>query len=214
MKFEEIVQTIVNVGLSTTLSVLVIYFLFYYISDKLNIGKHKKKLSTYEDLASHHELFYKIKSYLDISIPLMKIKGPVRSKMFRDMLDIKLNIISDDLKTLLLSKSLNSDNMLQLNLNNLELMVKKYQNAWRSGGVPEIVITKFEEWHQAKILLLYDSIKQICDCQVIDTPVEEMYSILNIYLTIVSFTIVDAEKTLTVLNGQLKGVTYKGEIIE
>lgn len=212
MEFKEIVQTIADIGLSTTISAGVIYFLFLYVNDK--IRGPRNKLTTYDGLITHHEMFYKIRRYVDIAIPNMHMKGAVRTMMFRDMLTIKLNVIDSRLKDLLLSKTLTSDNMLTQNLLTLEAIVKEYQSKWKEIGIPEAVSMKFEEWHDGKTLLLYDSIRQICECKIIDTPVEEMYSILNIYLAVVNLTIVDAEKTLTTLNGTLSGLEYKGGIIE
>lgn len=212
MEFKEIVQTITDIGLSATISAGVVYFLFVYAS---NFFKAKRsKITTYNGLANYHEIFYKIRRYVDIAIPNMNMKSPVRTKMFRDMLMIKLTVIDRNLKELLLNKTLTNENMLNQNLLTLEKIVKEYQTEWKESGIPETVSIKFEEWHMSKTMLLYDSIKQICECQVIDTPVEEMYSILNIYLAVVNLTIVDAEKTLTTLNGTLSGKEYKGEVIE
>ena len=81
-------------------------------------------------------------------------------------------------------------------------------------GIPEIVIIKFWEWNSKRHEYIASTLSDIDSSTVFKTVVEKQYAALNLYQTSSYFCIIDAEKTLKNLNGDLSGTIYRGEVIE
>ena len=81
-------------------------------------------------------------------------------------------------------------------------------------GIPEIVIRKFNEWNESRHDFILSAISDIDSSNVFDTVIGKEYTVLTTYTHSSYFTLMDAEKTLKSLNGDLTGTLYKGKEVE
>ena len=143
----------------------------------------------------------------------MTLGGPVRTKIFKSMLIIYFSNFKRAVDELL-DEEITLNNFYYKNEAMITEVLEQTMHDWEEDGIPIVVITKFQEWNSKRIAYLNLSLNDIDSSQVIDNAVEKQYMALNLYSGIVYLTFVDAEKTLSTLNGSLTGQYYKGEQIE
>jgi len=182
--------------------------LFRYFSGKITgvnaeIGKG--------DLRDH-SFFQKIDFALEYKIPHLDLGDKGRSRLFQDMLAQKF-IAWKQIILLLLEKEeiFKSDSeLLNANTKAITAVVKEYERRWKQLGMPRIAIQKFGKWHNERVKYIMENVKDIINSSYYDTEKEKMAAILCSYSFMVDVTIVDAERTLRVLNGELEGKEYQG----
>lgn len=199
---------------------LVKYFLEERKDKKINEQKAKTeetltphKVFSIKELRSYHTILVKIDSLVKTRIPLMTLGGPVRTKIFKSMLIIYFSNFKRAVDELL-DEEITLNNFYYKNEAMITEVLEQTMHDWEEDGIPIVVITKFQEWNSKRIAYLNLSLNDIDSSQVIDNVVEKQYMALNLYSGIVYLTFVDAEKTLSTLNGSLTGQYYKGEQIE
>ena len=199
---------------------LVKYFLEERKDKKENKQKAKAeetltphKIFSVKELRSYHTILVKIDSLVKTRIPLMTLGGPVRTKIFKSMLIIYFSNFKRAVDELL-DEEITLNNFYYKNEAMITEVLEQTMHDWEEDGIPIVVITKFQEWNSKRIAYLNLSLNDIDSSQVIDSAVEKQYMALNLYSGIVYLTFVDAEKTLSTLNGSLTGQYYKGEQIE
>lgn len=171
------------------------------------------KIFSVKELRSYHTILVKIDSLVKTRIPLMTLGGPVRTKIFKSMLIIYFSNFKRAVDELL-DEEITLNNFYYKNEAMITEVLEQTMHDWEEDGIPIVVITKFQEWNSKRIAYLNLSLNDIDSSQVIDNAVEKQYMALNLYSGIVYLTFVDAEKTLSTLNGSLTGQYYKGEQIE
>lgn len=174
--------------------------------------KNRKQSSskhTFKDLI-YHSFFYNINMFLTVKIPLFNFKGDLgRTKIFKDMVSIHLDIFSKKIRELL-DKDITKNNILELFSNTIKSCKEEQEILWKAEGVPVVVIHKFNEWNSSKLEHLLQSVKDVSNTTIIDSLVEKVYIIMNDCENYAYSVCFDGEKTLVSLNGELNGVTYKG----
>ena len=222
MEFLEIAKTIADIGFLVILAAAVIYLLVKYFSAMIDMKVKKGKLSEeaehiqYDSVSALKELhpyFNKIDSILEVKLPITKIGGPVRTEIFHDTLRIFYKE-SKEITYNLLDKNITKDNFLSENTKALNNVVKESTEKMREQEIPEIVIEKFWEWNYKKHEYIASTLSDINSSSVFDSIVEKEYAALNLFQSTSYFVLMDAERTLKTLNGDLTGTTYKGKIIE
>lgn len=171
------------------------------------------KVFSVKELRSYHTILVKIDSLVKTRIPLMTLGGPVRTKIFKSMLIIYFSNFKRAVDELL-DEEITLNNFYYKNEAMITEVLEQTMHDWEEDGIPIVVITKFQEWNSKRIAYLNLSLNDVDSSQVIDNVVEKQYMALNLYSGIVYLTFVDAEKTLSTLNGSLTGQYYKGEQIE
>lgn len=196
----------------------------YFLEERKDKKENKQKAKTEEtltphkvfsvkELRSYHTILVKIDSLVKTRIPLMTLGGPVRTKIFKSMLIIYFSNFKRAVDELL-DEEITLNNFYYKNEAMITEVLEQTMHDWEEDGIPIVVITKFQEWNSKRIAYLNLSLNDIDSSQVIDNVVEKQYMALNLYSGIVYLTFVDAEKTLSTLNGSLTGQYYKGEQIE
>lgn len=196
----------------------------YFLEERKDKKENKQKVKTEEtltphkvfsvkELRSYHTILVKIDSLVKTRIPLMTLGGPVRTKIFKSMLIIYFSNFKRAVDELL-DEEITLNNFYYKNEAMITEVLEQTMHDWEEDGIPIAVITKFQEWNSKRIAYLNLSLDDIDSSQVIDNVVEKQYVALNLYSGIVYLTFVDAEKTLSTLNGSLTGQYYKGEQIE
>ncbi len=78
-----------------------------------------------------------------------------------------------------------------------------------ANGIPEKFIEKFNMWNARTTIFTKGCIDNICRSRYYPTNKDRFYAILNILMSAYESTILDGEKTLCSLNGELDGIVYK-----
>lgn len=184
--------------------------------DKDNNNKNNyipHDIMSIKQLRNYHTILVKIDSLIKVRIPLMNLGGPVRTKIFKNMLTIYFNNCKKAIDELL-EEDITLENFGYKNQTMIDRVLADSTEEWKEDGIPSIVISKFQEWNSSRIAYITLTINDISSSQVVDSAVEKQYMALNLYSGIIYLTFIDAEKTLVNLNGDLTGQYYKGEQIE
>lgn len=222
MEFLEIAKMIADIGFLVILAAAVIYLLVKYFSAMIDMKVKKGKLPEeaehiqYDSVSALKELhpyFNKIDSILELKLPITKIGGPVRTEIFKDTLQIFYEE-SKQITYALLDKNITKNNFLSENVKALNDVVKKSTEKMREQQIPEVVIEKFWEWNYKRHDYIAGTLSDINSSTVFDSVIEKEYVALNLFQSTSYFVLMDAERTLKTLNGDLTGTTYKGKIIE
>lgn len=221
-----------NYGLTSVIIGAVIYLIVQAITMTINFflerkeeNKTKEKpvmqekkyipheIIDIKQLKNYHTILIKIESLIKVRIPLMNLGGPVRTKIFKNMLIIYFNNFKKAVNDLL-DDDINLENFGYKNQTMIDKVLADSTEAWREDGIPSIVISKFQKWNASRIAYITLTINDINSSQVVDSVIEKQYMALNLYSGVIYLTFIDAEKTLVNLNGDLTGQYYKGEQIE
>ena len=164
-----------------------------------------------------HPFFSQIEYNRRFRIPLIRLNHGDhychgRTAIFKDMLNIKLKHWGEKIKEAVENDySKMTDNELQtLFINATMTLVDSYEREWIEKDIPQIVIDKFREWHDDHTKMFVETIRNICRGKSFSTKIEQVNAILEMNNTMLILTILDAEKTLGELNGELAGLVYKG----
>lgn len=209
-EISEQLKLIVEYGFVTIFLSGTSILLYKYFSNK--IAPAKKSADVGKGDLRDHSFFQKIDFALQFKIPHLELGCKARSKLFQDMLAQKF-IAWKTITTALLEKDeifLCDSELLNANTKAIAAVVKEYELRWKQLGVPKIAIQKFAKWHNERVKYIMENVKDIVNSTYYDTQKEKMAAILCSYSFMVDVTIVDAERTLRVLNGELVGKEYQG----
>lgn len=221
MTWIETVDVIKEVGVSIVIIASVVYLLVKYFSALIDSKIDKKVLPEVQELQYDsvkglkeiHPIFNKVQGIIDTKLPITTIGGPVRTEIFRDVLKTFYEVTEYEITTLL-KQDITLDNFLAYNYNMANAVIKDSSTRMRNIGIPEVVITKFNQWNNARHEYVLSTISDIDSSDVFSTVVEKQYAALNLYMDTCYFVLMDAEKTLKSLNGDLTGAVYKGKVVE
>ena len=211
MEITEFLGYLQDYGVSLTLIAIVLFFAFAFGQTGLKYLQEKLKPVAATDPRSH-AFFTTSESLINYHIPRMKISNDsARNTLFRDMLIIKLtawrksmlDFVARDFSSL---KTFEIKDSFAKALNNI---IKGYESEWNVTGVPEPVISKFAEWHSPRVEGLSSSANGIFDGKSFTTAAEMLNATLCLQHALLIGTIIDAERTLGILNGELSGLSYK-----
>lgn len=183
-----------------------------YFNNKKHIDAFDKTVSL-PALKTLHPIFNSLKYYRDVKVPTCKIGGPVRTIIFQDCLSIyytELYKICEELINL----DITNDNFIFTNQNMIIAFNERLARALKEKGIPDIVIIKFQEWRSQRDEYAMNSLVDIHASSVINSLIEKEFVALTVFKELAYFTLIDAEKTLTELNGELAGVIYNNMQIE
>ena len=183
-----------------------VYLAYTYFKQKLSNSKVKNP--------SNHSFFTCIKNTIEFKLPTIKLyyhdkfaKG--RTKIFQDMLAIKLKIWAEKLREAT-NKEWDLNTIYQNTLINI---YRWYLSERKEREIPLVVVEKFNKRHEPLIELYQKSIENICSSKWYSSRIEKENAILEISNAMVVFTILDWEKTLGSLNWELTGLKYKWLLI-
>lgn len=218
------ISTIIESGIMVVICGVVIYLLAKYFSAMIETkGKkaHVEKVAetnavefgSIAALKELHSFFPKMEGILELKIPTLSIGGPVRTDIFKDILRIfyetAIRVIKDTLDKNLTDKTFLSENKEMIN-RLLETSKVKMMEA----EIPTVAIYKFLDWSSKRYDYVMSTLSDIDSCDAFASTVEKQYAALNLYQSTFYFFLIDAEKTLKYLNGDLTGAIYKGREVE
>ncbi len=186
------------------------------------------KLKKYENRAyrirmtvpNEHYFFSKIDYIMDYQLPRIRLNHngkyhAGRTLLFRSLLIAKFKFWR---QTMLNISNFNYDKVTREAMGKDVLariteLIKKYEEHWLNSGVPLIVIERFNRWHGMRAELFISSLERICAGRSFDTRTEIKLAILEVSVSLLCHTILDTEKTLGDINGELEGVRYMGHVL-
>lgn len=185
---------------------------YKFLIKKIENWKVKKSELTQKDLLNH-AMFQNLRTYLNYEIQHLVIGERLREAIFRDFLIFVFTSVKKEFTFFLengdmekMSSHLYLTRILECNDN----VIKKYEQKAIDEGMPQIILTKFNEWHQCRIDSTYEFLKEVCSDDIFLSNTDKTKVIFDFMVHILNMTIVDAKKTIVNLNGQLDDVVYKG----
>ena len=162
----------------------------------------------------NHSFFRTVQKMINYEIHHIDIKERLRRAVFRDFLLIKFTVIQDKIRSFVLSGDMDlmSSDVFHNKLHALITeIIREYESIALQQGIPDIVVNKFNKWHQDKAEIVYNFVNDICEADdwYVSNSVK-FYSFLNQMVSILDLTLIDARKTLIALNGDLSKLIYKG----
>lgn len=223
MTLVEIINIVKELGVTVVMLGAVIYLLVKYFSNLIDskVAKNKNipeevqavQYNSVKCLKQLHPFFDKVDGIIETKLPITTIGGPVRTEIFRDVLTIFYKTAKDVIKELL-DKDITMSNFLTENYKAANQIISESNKRMRESGIPEVVIIKFNQWNNDRHEYILSTISDVDSSEVFSTVVEKEYAILNLYTNSSYFVLIDAERTLKSLNGDLTGTVYKGKIVE
>lgn len=212
MEITNILSYLQDYGVSLTLIAIVLFFAVAF--GKTGLKYLQDKLKPVVAMSPRNHAFFSTSERLmTYHIPRMKVSNdPARNVLFRDMLRIKLTVWRKIMLDLVARDfaSLKTFEIKELFAKTLRDSVSSYESDWKSAGVPELVITKFAEWHSPRLEAVSGSAISVFDGKSFTTPNEMLNAVLCLQNALLIETVIDAERTLGELNGELSGLTYQG----
>jgi len=219
MTWIEVVNLIKDVGVSIVIIGAVVYLAVKYFSQLIEKNKpyssdhNKMHYDSVQELRGNHPFFNKVMGIVQIKLPITKMGGPVRTEIFRDVLTIFYRTAIQEVDSLL-TQEVTIDNFLAVNYTTANNIIKKASQKMLEEQIPPIVIEKFNYWNYGRHEYLLNTISDIDSSMVFSSVLEKECAVLNAITDAAFFTLMDAEKTLVNLNGDLSGTNYKGKIVE
>lgn len=216
----ELIKVASEYGFLLTFGVASVYLLFTYFKKKINKDEAATPVPTEEvsltDLRGHR-LFKHCTFYVNFGVRKIRFSAnyPIRAKMYRAMLEIYFEsiggVFNSSLDTLV-----NADENLwdQEALRTLRKVVDCYEQRFHQDGVPQIVIDKFNEWHDPTLSFITSQINTVGESKIAEDSAERTDVLLGTVLSASKAAFFGIERTLIELNGELTGKVYRGETIE
>lgn len=214
--------------MDTSIEVAIVTGLFGIITPVtlwyLNSKKREKKESLLPKLIDHH-IFMRIemlKNHIDVNFTLPN-KG--KELLFKNLLLSNLDVWQVNLKEFagVLDESCERmDPMTFQNtvLNYFSKGISEFSDYYKRQGYTydervglDLVMAKFNKWNYPRVNSFRDTLLIVCNSQFyLDHRVKSAV-IMDMYISLFVDTIGDAETTIGEINGDLKGMTFKGVTI-
>jgi hypothetical protein len=206
-----IATLIADKGIMIVISALVILFLYKLI--KFFDKKYLQACGTHDVNLNNHIFFCNINYALKFFIPNLQVGSPVRSRMFRDILQVKLSTLQNRVTQMVNETYASTDELQADILEGVNESYTYYTAKWTTLGVPDVVIGKVLEHCDRHNAMLINATKQVCGSSVFSTVEKKKACLLTILDCVINMYIMDVEKTFTELNGSIAQERYKGELI-
>lgn len=179
---------------------------------------HLVKISGTKLNLSYHPFFANAQYRLNIEIPNLEIlpNKPVKEQMFRDILKFYIQAMyvgCQDITTFDM-ELWSSDKWCAEMTQKFNEIMDDFNTNCENHGVPEVVLFKFAKWQQSTLQFFYGNIMSVGNSTVFNSNIDRTNTLFFILNLLLVTTIVDAEKTLKELNGEVSGKIYNGKVIE
>jgi len=188
------------------------FFIDKFIKNKVS-ETDVKKVSTSD--IENHDIFNYIDFWMYSKIPTIQFSTDYRTAVFRIYLTIFLKCYKKNIDTFIKSKqfeTMDEPQILKAFLNLINQTVYDYEREIVEIGIPSVIVEKMKIKNNDNILLIIDLIEGICSSSFYDSDKNylKVYSILNIFLSVLDSTINSSESICNSINGQLKGLKFNG----
>ena len=146
-----------------------------------------------------HPFWYRTKFYLKHRLPYVKIKDPLRKKLFIISMKAKYTVIRSLLEDFILAEQFDKHKAKDL-INNI---IIAYESEWRKKHIPQIFIDKFHEYHRPKSKAILDYVEFICVSEFYDSDKDRKVAVLDGMLHNFQWTMIDIVRANNAINGEL-----------
>lgn len=161
-----------------------------------------------------HVMFTNLRKYIGYDIQHFRLSNKLREAIFKDFLLFQFIVIQKHFEVFLNRGDINlmSNELFRARMEDcITEIVNSYESKARSEGIPEIVIIKYNEWYESKVLAIREFIVTVCtDKDIYEDNYSKTKVIFEFITNINNLTIFEAKKTLIHLNGELNSIRYKG----
>lgn len=182
----------------------------------------------------HHSIFAEAIERHLVSIKIaVSMRNPVKTKIFRDLLENFLTILYDELKILSIemddcankcefADASTCTKLYNSNIKALNTTIERFSKYYRTNSgysaadieTLDVVMEKFLVLNQESFDKMRDHIKKITDDKFINSDCRIAQALIfNRYIGILSTFVTGASSTFQTLNGDLSGKTFRGETI-
>tara|TARA_Y100000389_G_scaffold139909_1_gene137710 strand:- start:3270 stop:3974 length:705 start_codon:yes stop_codon:yes gene_type:complete len=230
MKFSDIVKYTEDYGLSgaiivSILSVIMALSKFDWftklMSNIINRSKNKKaknntpKIKIKESDIINHDIIKFIDFWLYSKVPTFQFSTEYRTAVFRKYIEMYLKGYKKNITNFINSgefKTMDDSEISKCFLGLINNTIYDYESEIRKEGIPDTIIEKMKIKNNDTLSLTIDLIEGICNSNFYssDNNLLKAYSILNILLSVLENTISHSESVCDSINGELKGLKYKG----
>lgn len=169
-----------------------------------------------------HPFFERMKVLRNSVLYSFEIRNKGKEAIFRDILVHKLDTFIEKMWQVCTQldnteEEMDDTSLYNLVIDNFREAIKEYSIYYKHGDYTndevrciEIVMQKFNKWNYNRMENCMNSIDLISSSEFFVTNTAKMASILDMLLGQFIDTLNDAQLTLNELNGDLKGLTFKG----
>lgn len=152
----------------------------------------------------NHRFFSTMNYWINIEIDNLPITNKMKKNVVTKFLKIKFNVFLNNFKNFVNEvENGNYDSSRSVELILVD-SIKEFEFEARRQQIPDLFIEKYRKWDNTHTQITYDAIKSIIESKYYTTMDEQVAAILDILLFSFRLTIVDAEKTINDLNGELE----------
>jgi len=223
--YNDVIRLFETYGWVAVFLFVIALFLVKYLVNRISVWKQrdrdrviKTEFSVHDQLANH-QFFSNLAFKLDNEIHSLTLNNkttPIRQKLFRKLLELKLISIQAVVETII-SEDMENMNPYQwagFITGEIYKGDKHLETITLKAGIPSIVVSKFMVWQMRTVELLTNYVNDLAISTVYSSNMARTNTLLYL-LSLQLITIIgDAEKTLGELNGEISGLVYKGEEIE
>ena len=210
---KEIIKTYMELGALATFFVLVLTLLYKYFNQKICEEKNTNEVSsmvldpTQSDLLTH-DYFTKMKTYMTTRIPFLRIDGKERQACLIDFLLIKYRIFYEVTAEFCLSDAAadTADRGDKWVADFTEMLldgVAAYEKEALEAGIPAIFLTCFNTHHSIRLTQCWDFMTSLAKSKYFPSNARRTEVMLDMLVVIFNATLIDAERTMDELNGEL-----------
>jgi hypothetical protein len=215
----EVLKLIITGIISPTVALLVKYI---YDKKTKELDKSTQKSEDVHISLADHPFFERMKilrTHIQYSFELQN-KG--KQEVFKDILIAKFNIVIEEYWKMVEEIEARKETLTELELYNLLIDhiregLKAHEVYYRTSDYTiqeqkclELVMKKFNKWHAPRIESVFQSIQNVCNSKFYSGSITKASVALDVLLGAFVDIINDAELTLNELNGDLKGLKFKG----
>lgn len=193
-----------------------------YIKQKNTSKREDEQREAEKNLLINHYIFNKLTKLKNQVLQTFTLKNKGKELIFKDILsnqimiyikeltELAKNIDNGHIKTSdhLLNSVLKSNNNINDNLHNYYKNNSMYTEEEKKAL--DIVMSKYDNWEISYTENLLENIGTCCNSQFYNSIDIKASVIFDIYLTCAVELINSAQKTLNCLNGDLRGLVFKG----
>lgn len=167
---------------------------------------------------TNHQFFANVDFRLRNEIPTLVLNPdhPIRQKLFRKLLEVTLLSIKENVDVIIasnLEKMTRSEWATFVNAE-LQKVDNRIEDRALREGIPPILISKYIVWKARSAELLSSYVNDLAISEVYSTNLARTNTLLMLLNLKLITLIGDAEQSLMELNGEISGLSYKGDTIE
>lgn len=159
-------------------------------------------------------LLSKLDYWIKFKIPNLKMQDPGRQLIFRDILKFKFSCFQDYVTKVneRITDNMSGNEVFHEIVHTFNETVDAYEKMAIEHGVPEVVMVKYGEWQLRSYEYTIRAAELICLSNGYGNNTSRLHATFSLVTAMMELTIAEAEKTLTDLNGQLTGTSYRGVV--